>query len=58
MEVSRLPYLHGADGAQVVFFLCLCGAFLWALYELQRIRYGSRIERNKDRADRPEEGGA
>lgn len=45
-----------ANGPLVVFFLCLCGAFLWALYELQQQRYESRIERNKDRADRPEEG--
>jgi len=45
-----------ANGVLVVFTLCLCGAFLWALYELQKIRYESRIERNKDRADRPEEG--
>lgn len=36
-----------ADGVLVVFTLCLVGAFLWALYELQQIRHESRIERNR-----------
>lgn len=42
-----------ANGPLVVFFLCLCGAFLWALYELQQIRYESRIERNRPDPEDP-----
>lgn len=36
--MKTLPYLHGADGAHVVFGLCLLGSLVWAAYELQRVR--------------------
>lgn len=51
--MSRLPFFHGADGVQIVLGLIGAMVFLWALHELQQIRYESRIERNRPDPEDP-----